>query len=80
MFVIFLTQIAQISQIFFKLYKTRMPKVSRTEAALSPKGRDADSGGESEVAMPQAARRLRRLFFYLTQISQITRIFFLTTD
>jgi hypothetical protein len=28
----------------------RMPKASRTEAALSPKGRGADSGGESEAA------------------------------
>ena len=36
-----------------------MPKVSRTEAALSPKGRGADSGGKSEAAMPKAARRSR---------------------
>ena len=28
-----------------------MPKVSRTEAALSPKGRGADSEGESEAAI-----------------------------
>ena len=30
--------------------EARMPKASRTEAALSPKGRGADSGGESEAA------------------------------
>ena len=30
---------------------TRMPQASRTEAALSPKGRGADSGGKSEAAI-----------------------------
>ena len=38
-----------------------MPKASRTEAALSPKGRGADSGGESAAVMPKASRAARRL-------------------
>ena len=94
MFVIFLTQIAQISQIFLTLQNTNAEGIAKTLSVVAPAARADKKESESEAAILRIERmflvavrpadfadvcRLRRLFFYLTQISQITRIFLNST-